>query len=333
MLAVIYDNKSLHLKETPKVEVSAPEDILVKVDYAAQNPIDVILADNHMLKDGKIAGNDLAGTVVAIGSGVRDRKLVGKRIAAFTDGHNNDYHSGSFAEYAIAKDGIYTVVPDAVSSPEASTLSLAYVTAAHGLYTSSRLNLEGKSPQTVLVWGSNSSVGRYAIQLAKLRGHHVITTASGDNGQELIKLGAEKVYNYRDADVHEQIKKDHGPIEYIFDAIGNAASATASSKVSGTSTHYTTVRPDAAHTQDFPKHITISTIIVYQVFFPGSEEAKVGDEYFREAATWLKTKKLVCNVPKIIGGLDKVDVGYELHRKYQIKGVKLVYRVGEVGRL
>lgn len=333
MLAVVSENHSLHLRETPKAEIAAPDDILVKVDYAAQNPIDVILTDNKMLKDGKVAGNDFAGTVVAIGSGVRDRKLVGKRIASFADGHNNDYPSGSFAEYAIAKDGIYTVLPDSVSSVEASTLPLAYVTAAHGLYTSARLDLEGKPKETILVWGGNSSVGRYALQLAKLRGHHVITTANGGNNDELIKLGADKVYNYRDADVADKIKADNGPAKFIFDAIGTASSASACANSAADPSHYTTVRPDAAHTQDFPSYITISTIIVYQVFFPGTEEADIGDKYLKEADTWLKTRKLVCNVPKIVGGLDKIEDGYELHRKYQIKGEKLVYRVGEVGRL
>ncbi|KAG5362680.1 Protein TOXD [Yarrowia sp. B02] len=333
MLAVISENHSLHLKNAPKAEISAPDDIIVKVDYAAQNPIDVILNDHKMLKDGKIAGNDFAGTVVAIGSDVKDRKLVGKRIASFADGHNNDYPSGSFAEYAIAKDGIYTVLPDTISSVEASTIPLAYVTAVHGLYTSARLNLEGKSKQTVLIWGGNSSVGRYALQLAKLRGHHVITTANGGNNDELKKLGADKIYNYRDKDVADKIRADNGPLKNILDAIGTASSASACAKVAADPSHYTTVRPDAAHTKNFPSYITVSTIIVYQVFFTGTEEADIGDKYLTEAASWLKTRKLVCNIPKLVGGLDKIEDGYKLHRKYQIKGVKLVYRVGEVGRL
>ncbi|KAG5370060.1 Zinc-type alcohol dehydrogenase-like protein C2E1P3.01 [Yarrowia sp. C11] len=331
MLAVISDNHSLNLRNTPKAEIADPNDILVKVDYAAQNPIDVILNDNKMLKDGKIAGNDFSGTVVAIGSGVRDQKLVGKRIASFADGHNNDYPSGSFAEYAIAKDGIYTELPDSASSVEAATIPLAYVTAVHGLFSSTRLNLERKPSQTVLIWGGNSSVGRYALQLAKLKGHRVITTANGGNDDELIKLGADKVYYYRDAAVVD--KAENGSIKFIFDAIGTASSASACAQTASNPSHYTTVRPDAAHTQGFPKYITISTIIVYQVFFTGTEEAELGDKYLKDASTWLKTRKLVCNIPKIVGGLERVGEGYQLHRKYQIKGVKLVYRVGEVGRL
>lgn len=181
--------------------------------------------------------------------------------------------------------------------------------------------------------GGNSSVGRYALQLAKLNGHHVLTTANGGNNEELIKLGADKVYNYRDTDVVDKIKADYGPIKYIFDAIGTASSASACAKSAADPSHYTTVRPDAAHTKEFPSYITVSTIIVYQVFFTDTEEAVVGDKYLTDAYTWLKSKKLVCNVPKLVGGLDKIEEGYQLHRKYQIKGVKLVYRVGEVGRL
>lgn len=332
--AIVNTDHKNRLTETKAVEIEHPSDILVKVEYAAQNPIDVILEDNNMLTDGKIAGNDLFGVVKAIGDGVRDRTLVGKRVAAFTDGHNNQYRSGSFADYAIAKDGIYIVIPDSIGGAEASTLPLAFVTAVHGLYAKTRLGLErGANPQKVLVWGGNSSVGRYAIQLARLGGHHVITTASGSK-DELLKLGASEVYDYTDATMAQDLIKKDGEIKYIFDAVGTSSSAAGSAKAAGSAaSKYTTVRPDAAHTEGFPENITISTIIVYQVFFESGEETDLGREFTQEAAAWLANGSLVPNRPKVLGGLDSVAEGYQLHRDHKIRGVKLVYEVASGSKI
>lgn len=93
-------------------------------------------------------GNDLYGAVVAIGDGVKDRNLVGKKVAALAA-----LTSGAFGEYAITTDGMYFEVPGNVSGAKPSIIPEALHTALHGLFASSRLNLsrDGSSPKVVLV--------------------------------------------------------------------------------------------------------------------------------------------------------------------------------------
>jgi NADPH:quinone reductase-like Zn-dependent oxidoreductase len=64
--------------------------------------------------------------------------------------------------------------------------------------------------RTVLIWGGASAVGQYAIQLAKLGGLHVLTTASSKNFDLVKGLGADDVFDYRDESVVEKIRAATG---------------------------------------------------------------------------------------------------------------------------
>ena len=66
--------------------------------------------------------------------------------------------------------------------------------------------------QAVLIWGSASSVGTFAVQSAKSMGFTVYTTANPKHHDYLKKLGADVVFDYKASDVVSQIiatvKKD-----------------------------------------------------------------------------------------------------------------------------
>lgn len=73
---------------------------------------------------------------------------------------------------------------------------------------------------SVLVWGDSTSVGQYAIQLAKAEGCFVITTASPARHNYLKELGADICFDYKDRNVISQIKqitKDN--LAYAIDCI------------------------------------------------------------------------------------------------------------------
>jgi NADPH:quinone reductase len=118
---------------TKIVDVPVPEpaegQLLIKVVVSGTNP-----------KDWKIpvwvpqmmpmnTGDDIAGYVEKIGSGVTDFK-VGDRVAAF---HEMMKPHGSFAEYAIAWEKSTFHIPEKTSFEEAATIPLAAMTAAVGL--------------------------------------------------------------------------------------------------------------------------------------------------------------------------------------------------------
>ena len=65
-------------------------------------------------------------------------------------------------------------------------------------------------------------MGLFAIALAKLAGLQVVTTASPRNHALLKDLGADAVFDYKDADVASKIKewaKPHGGITIALDSI------------------------------------------------------------------------------------------------------------------
>lgn len=61
----------------------------------------------------------------------------------------------------------------------------------------------------ILIWAASTSVGLFAVALAKLANPEnlVIATASPHNFALLRELGANAVFDYRDADVSAKIKK------------------------------------------------------------------------------------------------------------------------------
>lgn len=61
-------------------------------------------------------------------------------------------------------------------------------------------------PQQILIWSAASSVGQFAVQLAKYLQLRVIATASTANHSLLRKLGADIVLDYSGLDTVEQIR-------------------------------------------------------------------------------------------------------------------------------
>src|SRR5690606_29395535 len=60
--------------------------------------------------------------------------------------------------------------------------------------------------QKILIHAGSGGVGTFGIQLAKLMGAYVATTA-GDKGYDLVKsLGADKIINYRKENFEQQLE-------------------------------------------------------------------------------------------------------------------------------
>jgi NADPH:quinone reductase-like Zn-dependent oxidoreductase len=111
-----------------------------------------------------------------------------------------------------------------------------------------------------------ASVGQYAIQLAAWQGVKVVTTCSPKNFDLVKKLGASHAFSYRDKDVVDQISKAAPDLTYVFDTIGNKdSSATAASAVSGQG-KLCTVRPGKANTDNVPKNVEVSDVLVWTAF-------------------------------------------------------------------
>jgi len=187
-----------------------PGQILVKVIAAAQNPSDWMKINHHITTNIPI-GHDFAGVVQELGSDVpAGLRKVGERVAGFINGGATNEIGGTFAEYCLADAEVIISLPDDLSFEDAAGLGLAGFTACQTLWQSQK-NLPTPSqpaqePIPILVWAGASAVGQYVIQLAKLSGLQVITTASPKNHSLMKSLGADAVFDYRDPDVSEKIK-------------------------------------------------------------------------------------------------------------------------------
>lgn len=346
--AVIVQDGRLALAEITSA-LTSPLDILVKVDHSAQNPVDVKMFDSGALPAGTQTGLDFTGIVYEIGDGVKDRELVGKRIAGVVKkGH------GSFSDWTIALDGYYFNVPSNVRPDEASTLGVGCITAILGLFLKLDLGFldgdndsdkvssrggacRGKTP-IILVWGANTSVGRYTIQLASLAGYDVITTSSMSPAKELRSLGAKRTYFYQEADVVNQIRDENGEIELIFDCIGSEETQQQCIEAAGEGqTKYTTVKASCTG-EGFPQNVSVSSINAFDIYRPDSPDSETCKEYAGKIGEWLKEGKLVPNVTLILGGLDQVAEGFQLYRDGILAGQKLVYenertRKSQIGKV
>ncbi|PPF87248.1 Zn-dependent oxidoreductase [Pseudoclavibacter sp. RFBJ3] len=196
-----------------------PGQLLVAVRALAVNPLDAIIQSNGRLMYGwlqypVILGEDVAGVVVEVGEGVGAFE-VGDRVTAYAIGleKGRDAVSESgFQAYVAVDANLAAALPDTMAFEEAVVLPLALSTAAAGLFETAQLGLDYSglgSPETrdevVVVWGGATAVGGNAIQLARAAGYRVVTTASARNHEQMKRLGAEAVFDYRDADVVDRI--------------------------------------------------------------------------------------------------------------------------------
>lgn len=123
-----------------------------------------------------VEGNDVAGTVESVGSGVSSFKP-GDKVAAFSKMRTADKY-GAYAEYTVAPANTTFHLGPKTNLEDAVTLPLAYMTAAIGLFKRLELptpddkqagkDITDEAKKAVLVWGASSTVGVFAVQLAKV---------------------------------------------------------------------------------------------------------------------------------------------------------------------
>ena len=142
-----------------------------------------------------VLGSDGAGTVAAIGPGVRGFK-VGDEVYGT---------SGAFyAEYVTVRAEDLAHIPKGIGVTAAGVLAISGLSALQGLDDVLQL----KPGETLIIHGAAGGVGTLAIQFAKLRGLKVLATASSDEGLALVsRLGADAVVNGRSGDIAAAAKQ------------------------------------------------------------------------------------------------------------------------------
>lgn len=176
---------------------------LIKVSAVDVNPIDTYIRGGIVpakLTFPFIVGCDLAGTVVEAGAGVT-RFKTGDRVWATNQGLGG--RQGTFSELAAVDEKWLNHTPERAQDEEIVALSLVGVTAHLGLVREARL----KAGETLFVNGGSGGVGSSVVQMAKILGARVITTAGNDDKVRICReLGADAAVNYQTDDVEAAIK-------------------------------------------------------------------------------------------------------------------------------
>ena len=181
-----------------------PNQVLVRTGAAALNPVDTYIrngANYWELPNPFVVGCDVAGTVEAVGSDVTELS-VGDRVWGTNQGLLG--RQGTFAEYcAIDQEWLYKT-PENVTDEDAAACSLVGVTAHLGLFRDAKINAD----DTIFVHGGSGGVGAMVLQMAKIAGARVITSAGSQEKAERCKeLGADDVILYKEENETEAIAR------------------------------------------------------------------------------------------------------------------------------
>ncbi|MGW7693804.1 zinc-binding dehydrogenase [Streptomyces asiaticus] len=215
--------------ELTEVAVPAPRagEVLVQVSAVALNNTDLWTREGAYGRPGdpkaksgwrgpvdfpRIQGADVAGRVVAAGTGV-EGSLVGCRVVvdpAIYDTEGPDAHpvglmgserDGGYAEYVTAPvERVHDVTESPFTDDQLATLPTAYGTAL-GMIERGRL----QKGETALVSGASGGVGLALVQIARARGARVLAISSGPKIDAVREAGAHEVID-RAGDVAEQIR-------------------------------------------------------------------------------------------------------------------------------
>jgi len=205
----------LALADAPMPVVGSAE-VLIKVAASGINRADVLQRrGKYPSPPGAPAnpGLEVAGTVVAMGSGVRDFN-VGDKVCALLQG-------GGYSEYCAVSDGQVLPIPGNLDFIQAAGLPEAYFTVWSNVFEFGRL----QPGERFLVHGGSSGIGVSAIQLAAALGHVVYTTAgSEDKCRFCESIGAARAINYKTQDFATEIEALTAGkgVDVILDMVGGS---------------------------------------------------------------------------------------------------------------
>ena len=187
-------------------------EVLIQVHAAGITPTEVIWYPTSHRRDGShrdrpILSHEFSGEIAQIGDGVS-----GFTIGQAIYGMNDWFADGALAEYCVTQPDWIASKPKALGHASAASAPISVLTAWQGLFERAKL----QAGERVLVHGGAGAVGVFAIQLARWRGAHVITTVSRQNVEFARELGADYVIDYK-AKPFEQEVTD---VDVVFDTVG-----------------------------------------------------------------------------------------------------------------
>jgi putative NAD(P)H quinone oxidoreductase, PIG3 family len=199
---------------TRKAPVPAADEVLVRVAAAGVNRPDVVQRQGHYAPPKGVSdlpGLEISGVIAQTGEDVHNWH-VGDEVCALVAG-------GGYAEYCVVPAVQVLPRPKGLTMAEAAAVPETFFTVWANVFESGQL----KEGETLLVHGGSSGIGTVAIQMAKLFGARVFTTAgSAEKCTACEALGADLAINYREEDFVPVIRDRTGKqgVDVVLDMVG-----------------------------------------------------------------------------------------------------------------
>ncbi|MEM1506049.1 zinc-binding dehydrogenase [Domibacillus sp. 8LH] len=311
-------------KRVSEINPPAPDkgEILVEVHAVGLNPVDYKTATggHPNWTYPHILGLDVAGVVAEVGEGVTQWNQGDKVVY-----HGDLTKKGGYAEFAVTNAHTVSRIPEGVTFEDAAALPTAGYTAyqaLHGKLPLSQLN-------TIFVHGGAGGVGGFAVQLAKLAGKQVITTASLHNHEYVKSLGADFVVDYRTEDIPSKVSliTDGRGVDAVIDTISRQ-SATEALDLIAFSGHIVHIAgaPDYTKIKPFTKSLSYHEVALGAAHQSGDiiaerALAKIGDEML-----FLLAQGSISSMLKEVISLDEIPEALSRLSQRHVKG-KMVAKI------
>jgi acyl transferase domain-containing protein/NADPH:quinone reductase-like Zn-dependent oxidoreductase/acyl carrier protein len=169
-------------------------EVEIEVEAIGLNFRDVLSVLDMYHGEGSGLGGEVAGTIVALGPGIRDL-TVGDHVAAFAFGGFSSFVT-THADLTLRKPGNW-------SFADIATVPVAFATAHHALVDCARV----QAGERVLIHAASGAVGLAAIRLAQELGCAIVATAgSGAKRDYLRSCGVEHVFDSRSLSFVEGVR-------------------------------------------------------------------------------------------------------------------------------
>jgi NADPH:quinone reductase-like Zn-dependent oxidoreductase len=157
-----------------------------------------------------VVGYEVAGTVDAVGAGVKSLK-VGDRVLSLC-------RFGGYSDVIVAPEVQVIPIPAKLTIEKAAAIPVNYITAWIMLVKLGNL----AKGERVLIHAAAGGVGQAALQIAKWRGAEVFGTASASKHERLKSLGVAHCIDYHSQDFEAEIARLTGGkgVHVIIDAVG-----------------------------------------------------------------------------------------------------------------
>ncbi len=203
--------EDLVYEDAPAPSLS-PGDALVRVMASSLTPTELTWNETYSNCDGSqrlptIPGHEFSGIVDGLSEGASG-VTIGEEVYALTSFCRN----GSAAEYVAVHAADLAPKPKTLSHSEAAAVPLSALTVWQAFFDHADIG----SGKRVLVHAAAGGVGTFAVQIARWCGAHTIGTASADNRDFVLSLGADEVIDYRATRFEEIVSN----IDLVLDTIG-----------------------------------------------------------------------------------------------------------------